>query len=37
MVIYLNHFVIYLKLTEHCKLPILQLKKSGLKKKNELK
>ena len=24
---YLNHFVIYLKLTEHCKLPILQLKK----------
>ena len=28
-IIYLNHFVIYLKLTEHYKLPILQLKKSG--------
>ena len=35
--IYLNHFAVHLKLTQHCKFTILQLKKLLLKKKERKK
>ena len=35
MNIYLNHFAVHLKLMQHCKSTILQLKKKNKKKKRK--